>query len=199
MLRDSKWSVGARLKCIVAGEIFKDTAHSSDNITLGSFYLYNSNKMEDIDNDESTRFGINAGIGYSNYTWPTYSACVPNQIFTSTGDVRFGYLAPSIYHNYLYRVAVGFDANVVGNRVSPIVTSPGGRWTPCYMLVQASDQNTYGIVQGDGFKAYIDTDLLRGVNSYYTYGQLLGNNSEFIYLGGGFAIGWDASNTVPLF
>lgn len=200
MSRSSKWTTGAKLKCIVAGEIFKETAHSSDNNTFGSFYLSNSYQREAEAPSENPRFGINAGVGYSGYSWPTYDACVQNQIFTSTGEVRFGYYSTQeTTNNYVYRTAVGFDTNVVGNRVSPIVTSPGGRWTPCYMLVQASDQNTYGIVQGDGFKAYIDTDLLRGVNPYYTYGQLLGNNSEFIYLGGGFAIGWDASNTVPLF
>jgi len=195
LIRNSKWVNGARLRGIVAGEIFKETAHSSDNITFGSFYLHNSIQNEDSDPVLEPRYGVNAGIGYSNY-WPKYGVPCPNQVFTSTGEVRFGFLGGS---NYTYRTPLGFDEEIVGNKVSPIVTAPGGRWTPCYMLVEASDQNTYGIVQNDGFKGFIDTDLFRGVNSYYTYGQLLGQNSEFIYLGGGWCIGWDSTNTVPLF
>lgn len=68
-----------------------------------------------------------------------------------------------------------FSAIGVGKRID--VTSP----TP--------------VVTGSGYKGYIDTDLFRNVYSGFLYNTLF-DDGNFIYVGGGLAMGWDASNEV---
>lgn len=93
-------------------------------------------------------------------------------------------------------------SNIV--QLSTAVANPeagtGGRWCPLQVYVTSTDPSLYGIVSGDGFKGYLDTDLIRGVTvNTYSKGQTFGTNAEFIYLGGGIAIGWDSTNTISLF
>jgi hypothetical protein len=54
-----------------------------------------------------------------------------------------------------------------------------------------------GIVPGNGFKGYLDTDIFRSVYYEFPYNTLL-DDGKFIYVGSGLAIGWDASNEVLL-
>ena len=212
------------LKGYIMGEVFKETAHSSDlntfscvylcqssingEYTSSSVYNYNDASTEiSYPNSHSTSSGndygflINASSAYGfRFTYyggsseGYYSACNTNsQIFTADGTNLCG------MYSYAERwVELRFDSHQVNSKVSSTVNTPGGRWTPCYVLYNCADQDTYGVVSGDSFKGFIDTDLLRGVNCTYTYGQQLGGG-DFLYLGGGFAIGWDASNTETLF
>lgn len=68
------------------------------------------------------------------------------------------------------------------------------RWVPFNVVVLSSDLDTYGIVPGDGFKGYLDSDLFRC--SIGTYGQTF-DNGNFICLDAyyNFLIGWDSTNT----
>jgi hypothetical protein len=68
------------------------------------------------------------------------------------------------------------------------------RWVPYEVVVLSSDLDTYGIVPGDGFKGYLDTDLFRCAKG--TYGQMF-DNGNFICADGtyNFLIGWDSTNT----
>lgn len=69
------------------------------------------------------------------------------------------------------------------------------RWVPFEIGVVSEDLNTNGVVPGDGFKGYLDTELFRcGV---VTYNQLY-NNGTFIGLNYGTMIGWDPTNTDSL-
>lgn len=63
--------------------------------------------------------------------------------------------------------------------------------------IRSIDALTYGVSNGNGMKGYFDTDKFRIVYPEMTYGTLL-DGGRFIYFGGGFAIGWDASNTITL-
>lgn len=47
------------------------------------------------------------------------------------------------------------------------------------------------------FKGYLDTDIFRGVYYGFPYNTLF-DNGNFIYVGSGLAVGWDASNNVIL-
>jgi hypothetical protein len=88
----------------------------------------------------------------------------------------------------------------LGTNVANPEAGTGGRWVPLEAYLTSSDPSLYGIVSGDGFKGYLDTDFIRCVTrNTYSKGQTFGTNSEFIYLGGGIAIGWDSTNTVSLF
>ena len=191
----SDW--GTHLKCIIAGEIFKETGHTTDTNTFGAIGLTDLNQTDyslAIASSSSTSkcILINAYQGYIKFT-DTNTEPTGSQIISSNGT---GYA--NCTGNLTWKCRLGFDITVISNDVSTVTTSPGGRWTPCYMFLQAADHDTYGVVHGDGFKGYIDTDLLRGVNPNYSYGQQL-QGGDFVYLGGGFAIGWDADNEILLF
>lgn len=74
-----------------------------------------------------------------------------------------------------------------------------GRYAAMWVARSAADLQQNGIVNGDGFKGYIDTDIMRVVRrNFYTKGQLF-DGGNFVYIGGGIAIGWDPSNTGSLF
>lgn len=202
--KSSQWSgVVATLKGIIFGEIFKETSHSVDLNTLGSIYLHGSGSTGDDEtfypNSASYQYGIMTPPNtiYLDVTW---NRCVCDQVFKANGDILSGMLTTGsgTTRPVTWCVALNYDTLPVSNYVSNVITSPGGRWTPCYLWVYAGDHDTYGVVPGDGFKGYIDTDLIRGVNPNYSYGQQL-DNGKFVYLGGGFIIGWDPSNTTLLF
>lgn len=68
------------------------------------------------------------------------------------------------------------------------------RWVPFNVVVLSNDLDTWGIVPGDGFKGYLDSDLFRCAKG--TYGQTF-DNGNFICLDAyyNFLIGWDSTNT----
>jgi hypothetical protein len=201
--KNSAWSGdGANLKGLVFGELFKETGHSTDLNTLASIYLSGggSNTDGEVGYPSATNYyGIITQTGTTNLD-VNWNRCACHQVFKANGDILSGMITTgsSSSHSVTWCVALNYDTFPVSNYVSNVITSPGGRWTPCYLWVYAGDHDTYGIVPGDGFKGYIDTDLLRGVNPNYSYGQQL-DNGKFVYLGGGFAIGWDPNNTTLLF
>lgn len=194
--RSSEWTYNCRLRGFIAGEIFKQTGHTTDANGIGVCSLSDSAYEETIC---PQGWIMNADAGYISFQDTSGSNVSPIQssIITSSGVAYAGDLI-SQSSTTVYDLCVCFDDRVVGNEISSTITSPGGRWTPCWMAIRAADQDTYGVVPGDGFKGYIDTDLLRGVNPNYGYGQQL-DGGNFVYLGGGFAIGWDPNNTVLLF
>ena len=63
--------------------------------------------------------------------------------------------------------------------------------------IDSIDPQTYGVTKGNGMKGYADTDVFRAVYPQFSYGTLF-DGGRFIYLGGGWAIGWDPSNTINL-
>ena len=183
--RSSAWTTGARLKGVLLGEIFYMTGHSGDSYTMGSLGLSDNYKEENGD--------PNSGYINASYGNTSFGNRGSSQILTSTGDC-----IPSVTGSAC-TCYVAFDTTQISRRISPITSTPGGRWTPVYMYADSGDHDIYGVVQGDGFKGYVDTNLLRGVSPYYSYGQILGENNDFCYLGGGFAIGWDSNNTNSFF
>lgn len=194
--RSSSWTYNCRLRGFLAGEIFKQTGHTTDTNGIGVCSLSDSGYAE-INCPQSRM--MNADAGYITFQDRTGNNVSPIQssIITASGIAYAGDLISENYKT-VYDLCVCFDDIVIGNYVSSTITSPGGRWTPCWMAIRAADHDTYGVVPGDGFKGYVDTDLLRGVNPNYGYGQQL-DGGNFVYLGGGFAIGWDTNNTILLF
>lgn len=183
--RSSSWNVGSRLKGVLLGEIFSITGHNDDNYTMGSLGL--SDNLEPESSDSKTKY-INASYGSINFDSSSTS-----QILTKTGVC-----IPSATGDACTCVTA-FDTTLVDSNISPTISSSGGRWTPVYMYANSADHDTYGVVAGDGFKGYVDTNLIIGVSPNYSYGQVLGTNGEYVYLGGGFAVGWDSTNTNSFF
>ena len=94
-------------------------------------------------------------------------------------------------------IACNSDEYLVGNYCSVSYQNGQRRWCPlsCY-ISQSNPATGQTITTGDGFKGYYDTDILRyvGTNNLSMY-QLL-DGGRFMYMGGGLAIAWDASNIV---
>lgn len=204
--RRSTWTqeyIGNRLKGFLCGEIFKTTAHSADSNTFGSIYLGGLGTFEEP--------------SQQNYNWASILANTPQ---SQSDGIQFAFLTTgNVYQNNTFsqifkangellagcnplpkeRVQLQYDLNQVNNWTCNTVLAPGGRWTPCYVYYATQDQSTNGVVPGDSFKGFLDTDLIRGVNPQTAYGEVLGANGEFVHIGGGFAIGWDPSNTVSFF
>lgn len=68
------------------------------------------------------------------------------------------------------------------------------RWSPFCLCSLATDLQNYGVVPGDAFKGFVDTDLFRAA-SVSAYGTTF-DNGKFISLDANTAclIGWDADN-----
>ena len=199
-LKSTGWSTTTTngIKGFLCGEIFKSTGHVGDSNTLACIYLQGAVETGECSYSTSANIlaqskrdlygGINFWSSSANYD----NQC--SQIFTSSGIYLEGNNSGTKEH-----VQLAYDYMQVDNNVCSTTQSPGGRWTPCYVYYYTQDQSTYGVVPGDSFKGFVDTDLLRGVNPQTPFGQVLGTNGEFYHIGGGFAIGWDASNAVFLF
>lgn len=71
------------------------------------------------------------------------------------------------------------------------------RWVPLAVAIISADINTDGVVPGDGFKGYLDTDLFRCARG--TYGQQF-DNGNFICPQNDYnlLIGWNPDNTDSL-
>lgn len=83
-----------------------------------------------------------------------------------------------------------------GNRTSSATS--GKTAFGAFLLSHGSDDaNSYGVVPGNCFKGYLDTDFFRNVYYGFQYDALF-DGGNFIYAGGGIALGWDPSNTITL-
>lgn len=83
-----------------------------------------------------------------------------------------------------------------GLRTSSITS---GKTAFCALNLSHStdDANSYGVVPGNCFKGYLDTDLVRAVYYGFPYDTKF-DGGNFIYAGGGIALGWDPENTIGL-
>jgi hypothetical protein len=80
--------------------------------------------------------------------------------------------------------------------LSPNVFSNTGEtaWTAIAVIVASDDLQSNGVVQGNGFKGFLDTNYFRAIGNA-TVHQTLDNNNFFVPEANlGLAIGWDPSN-----
>ena len=82
--------------------------------------------------------------------------------------------------------------DTLDSKVTSVSQSGATRWVPYEIAVVTTDLTTYGIIPGDGFKGYLDTDLFRcglvTLNQLYDNGNFCGWNNMLM-------IGWDVNNT----
>lgn len=221
--RKDSWNAGI-LKGFIFGELIKSFAHSSDTKSLAVFPLFNfqtyplasttSSSSEYNNHSEAYTPSVsatNTNDSYNNYAiinqetnflTTTYERTNLNQIQNANGDIFFSYRTSSeLVTGWASVVFVVSNSNQLslGCIADPQLVS-GGRWCPLYSYIYSSDPTTLGVVENDGLKGYLDTDVIRAVTiARYSRGSTFGINKEFLYLGGGLAIGWDVSNTETLF
>lgn len=192
------------IKCIVAGNLIGSFAHSSDTKGLCCISLSENltNQLSSQNNNrgESTAPITNISNDYyinqESYYIIRYPSSNSNtQIFRANGT------QPNPYNS---TTSTGVGLRVSNElQLSTSISNPilgGTRWCPIQLYISSNDPVSYGVVENDGFKGYLDTDFIRAVTKdQYSLGSTFGINNDFIYIGGGIALGWDASNTETLF
>lgn len=191
LFRSSNWTSG-NYKGFAIGRIVGTIAHSSDDdseCNLGCVLLAGNTGGE----------AGSTGATLINTESSYFSSDNYNCFFR--GDTAYDKFVISYTDDGNTKTNVSISNTVqLGTTVANPEAGTGGRWCPLQVYVTSTDPSLYGIVSGDGFKGYLDTDLIRGVTKdTYSKGQTFGTNSEFIYIGGGIAIGWDSTNTISLF
>lgn len=206
--RSSNWSINL-IKCFLAGDIIKLLAHSTDNYYLccinlsnNTQFVSNGTDQQEADPPYTNTSTSSTGFGFinqeTNYTTTYNNIKNQCQIFDATGKLYFGSktLTEGKY-TVMYCICNTMELSTYV--CLPNITG-GSRWTPVEILIYSSNPASMGVIEGDGFKGYLDTDIIRGVTiGQYSRGQLFGNDNDFIYVGGGIALGWDSNNTESIF
>ena len=196
LYRSSNWTAGL-YKGFAIGDLLGTLAHSDDGneynklcciLLGGATNAEQASPSTNLINSESNYYSLDNNICFCRYydgeEWD------PDNISTAT------YIDDA---NTLVKAAISNTVQL-GTDIAVPEAGTGGRWCPLFAYISSQDPSLYGVVSGDGFKGYFDTDFIRGVTKgIYSRGQTFGDNAEFIYIGGGIAIGWDSTNTVSLF
>ena len=113
-------------------------------------------------------------------------------LFAADGTRRDGRNSSNV--RYYPHTAFALSDNA---KLTNATTTDAVRWVPFEFGIVSEDLATNGVVSGDGFKGYLDTDLFRCAN--VNFNQLY-NNGTFIgaHATNHLMIGWDPSNTDSL-
>lgn len=182
----------------VTGKLFGNLAHDADNATnskYGTFIFRNGVASSSVEGTQSL-------LKYT-ISNQTTSGIVPlRKMFGS--DPIYGYTTASIsrVNGTWANAQPNSDVNVTGyvadffqitsNGYTPSASET--KWLPISVSVISTDLTTYGVVPGDGFKGWLDTDLFRcAVSTYgtmYANGKFICPENDFNML-----IGWESTNT----
>ena len=208
--RNSGWNNVSLIKAILFGDIIKLNAHSVDNYITACINISNnivfeqnsSNNNQEADPPFSSTSTTSENFGYinqeTNYTLASDSRKNQCQLFDASGVI---YCSSKSKEDVRYTISYSIcNREQLGINVCLPSITGGSRWCPIQMFLYSSNPAICGIIDGDGFKGYLDTDIIRGVTiGQYSRGQLFGNDNDFIYVGGGIALGWDSNNTESIF
>ena len=175
-------SHSSRIDLCFAGKLFGVLSQSEDvgyQSKYGAFMSATSSEYyrgSDIFNSQSNWNGV-----YSTYFRSTVDTLPPSGIDSNSQSLKcFNSNAAAINSGIIDNIRTGKTLfGAIGFYIASI------------------DPQTYGVTKGNGMKGYADTDVFRAVYPQFSYGTLF-DGGRFIYLGGGWAIGWDPSNTINL-
>ena len=171
------------------GKIIGNLAHSNDSSSYAQYgvVLFMLEAFETL--SQSVLYGT--------------SSCFGNSV-VHLGDSSnlFEYMSGSICNisgdwvdysenNYCVKLYPS-DIMQLSNKVNS-TSNFKSRWVPYSITVVANDISANGVVPGDGFKGYLDTDLFRCAIG--TYLQTYDNGSFICCDSYNNLIGWDSSNT----
>lgn len=174
------------------GKIFGQLCNSSDDDVCseyGAFSLVPSNftgREDQAPNFDTNYYCINSR---DKTQFIRSTSCSMTFFYKDSTDAfnRSSLVVPSAH--------VTNEAATVGTVIQSASTNTTA-FSP--LLICGAISNSYtGAVPGNGFKGYLNTDLIRMIYYGFPYNTLL-DNGKFIYVGGAVAVGWDASNTVIL-
>lgn len=180
---------GDMSNCICIGKIFGELCNETDN-------AYNSKYGALLFSDYAS--------GISEYYNPDYMWLNTRTSTKYAGSCVVCYFRDTtttrpVQHDDPHSMTECAATNVYvspGLRTSSITS---GKTAFCALNLShaTDDANSYGVVPGNCFKGYLDTDLVRVVYYGFPYDTKF-DGGNFIYAGGGIALGWDPSNSIGL-
>lgn len=183
------------------GRLFGTLAHSSDtalNAKYASiaFRVGNTTNLEGTQNPTKRSVSKIFGLSETVY-FPGFDPTANTQLYELTGAVVSKSDGSWANPDNADDINVPFFVSEFAQLGGYVFNSTGNgksRWIPLCVTVAAANLTTYGIVPGDGFKGYLDTDLFRCAKG--TYGQMF-DNGNFICPQNdlNLLIGWDSTNT----
>lgn len=188
------------------GRIFGALAHSSDNTNQAKYGVVTFRVKNNVDTCAEGTYSpmtyimnyylgnstINlSGINPHDSTFSYYLAWDRTCCSFAKADGTWINGSDNTVFNTIYYPS---DPTQLSGYVFNSTNNGKSRWVPYEVVVLSSDLDTWGVVPGDGFKGYLDTDLFRCALG--TYGQTF-DNGNFICADGtyNFLIGWDSTNT----
>ncbi len=184
------------------GRIFGVLAHSEDSLYTSKYGVLNFRVNDSSPNSEGIydpTYMTTGLLGQSVYIYGVNPFSTSTS-FINTDSANSGAFtnASGAWINGTDRssytvVCFPSDFQLLSNYVFNSTNTGKSRWSPYAMAVVSVDSANSGVVPGDGFKGYIDTDLFRaGVG---TYGQMF-DEGNFICISGDYRmlIGWDPDN-----
>lgn len=187
--KSSKFDTNSRRGYIV-GEIFGTLAHSSDSGIVSRFGALELSGSSSSSTEHDMSGGTTGITEDSHYYVGSYTSTPRSQSMT--------FCRADGSHVYGEQIVVLRDIDQLN---SSICNSNGStaRYIPLWMAEMSANPSETGVVQGDGFKGYLSTDIIRCVRyDKFTRGQLF-DGGQFVYVGGGIAIPWDPSITESIY
>jgi hypothetical protein len=189
------------------GRIIKDLAHDTDIATNAKYGVFAFKELGTLKYE-----GTGDVIYHTSYTFgPTNRSFIgldPTDSRSAIGDLAtYSRVCGSIAKadgTWINGTDVTNYSVIVylsdSGQLSPYIlnnTSGKSRWCSFAIASASNDPDTYGIVTGDGFKGYLDTDLFRCGSGLYC--QMF-DNGNFICASNTYnlLLGWDPANTDTL-
>lgn len=171
------------------GKIFGQLFNSADNAYYSKYGAFNFESNGEIKETAATAATTWIDtIASSPYWGTTVVGCLFRSTVTTHAITRDS--------STIIRIAGCIPYTNDGTCINPSSTNATA-FTAILIGVTTNDSQTYGVVPGNGYKGWLDTDFIRGIYYGLPYNTSL-VGGKFIHLGGGLAIGWDPSNTVVL-
>lgn len=196
----------------VLGKIFGELCNASDNIArsqygcIGYVDPASSNGVinELVDtysaNLNSRAYWIGGENSHASYT-PTISlqSCIYNISFASANTTKHPRPFITMQSSDGYENCRMMTTNPLAYSGSYTDSDSSNKtaFSPYMLYIETNNLTEYYVAQGTAFKGYLDTDIFRAVYTGLPFNTLL-DNGNFIYVGGGLAIGWDSTNEVIL-
>ena len=182
------------------GDLFGVLCHSEDN---GASAKYGTMMWISYGGGQATELGYEAGSAPM-YPKRINSSSISSNIcynpgfyrwctFFQAGAATTYTFTDSMFSKDFYTNPLSFDSYFTTPSSSGRTNFGAIGWA-----IYSNNPNTYGVIPGDGFKGYFDTDKFRTVWGEFPLGSLF-DNGNFIYIGSGIALGWDSTNTVNPF
>lgn len=189
------------------GRIIKDLAHDADAAINAEYGVFAFRELGALKYE-----GTGAVINHTSYTFgPTSKSFIGLDPKASRATIG----AIATYSNVCGSIAKADGSWINGTdttnysvivypadsgQLSPYIlnnTSGKSRWCSFAIASVSNDPDTYGVVTGDGFKGYLDTDLFRCGSGLYC--QMF-DDGNFICASDTYnlLLGWDPANTDTL-